>query len=242
MTVFFMPFCRNASDLARRGLLALVAMLLLGLCIADGTAWAGSIEPAWGKLSSDEDAYALSAEFNIDLGSHIEETVARGVPLYFVLELEITRNRWFWPGEHIAGRSINYRLAYIPLTRQYRLSSGGALHQNFATLSEALHVLGRVAALPIADKKSKRKYCAGNLWPPRRRWRRPASAKRNEDLCNHRRAGGYRGRRHSAVAADIGKRQYGALRPQLPIADGTQCRCRDCAAIAGHRAVTGLAP
>ena len=153
MTVFFMPFCRNASDLARRGLLALVAALLLGLCIAAGSAWAGSIEPAWGKLSSDEDAYVLSAEFNIDLGSHIEETVARGVPLYFVLELEITRNRWFWPGEHIAGRSITYRLAYIPLTRQYRLSSGSALHQNFATLTEALHVLGRTAALPIADRK-----------------------------------------------------------------------------------------
>ena len=153
MAVFFMPFCRNASDLARRGLLALVAALLLGLCIAAGSAWAGSIEPAWGKLSSDEDAYVLSAEFNIDLGSHIEETVARGVPLYFVLELEITRNRWFWPGEHIAGRSITYRLAYIPLTRQYRLSSGSALHQNFATLTEALHVLGRTAALPIADRK-----------------------------------------------------------------------------------------
>lgn len=147
-----MPSCKNASDLARRGALALFAALL-GLCVAVGAAWAGTIEPAWGKLGGDEDAYVLSAEFNIDLGNHIEETVAHGVPLYFVLETEITRNRWFWPGQHIAGRSVTYRLAYIPLTRQYRLSSGSALHQNFSTLSEALAVLGHVAALPVADKK-----------------------------------------------------------------------------------------
>ncbi len=129
--------------------LALLAALLLGLV---GTAWAGSIEATAAKLSSGEDAYVLTAEFHIDLGSRLEEIVARGVPLYFVLEVEITRNRWFWPGEHIAGRSFNYRLAYIPLTRQYRLSSGGVLHQNFTTLSEALRVMGRAAALPIAEK------------------------------------------------------------------------------------------
>lgn len=152
MTVFSMPCCRNAFDPLRRVTLALVAVLLLGLAAATSPAWAASIEPVSAKLSSGEDAYVLSAEFNIDLGSRLEEIVARGVPLYFVLELEITRNRWFWPGEHIAGRSLNYRLAYIPLTRQYRLSSGGVLHQNFATLGEALRVMGRAAALPVAEK------------------------------------------------------------------------------------------
>lgn len=150
MMVFSMPCCRNAFDLLLRTLLPLVAALLLGL----GTAWAGSIEPVSARLSAGEEAYVLSAEFNIDLGSRLEETVARGVPLYFMLELEITRNRWFWPGEHVAGRSVNYRLAYIPLTRQYRLSSGGVLHQNFATLAEALHVMGRAAALPVVDKSA----------------------------------------------------------------------------------------
>ncbi|MFA6311288.1 MAG: DUF4390 domain-containing protein [Sterolibacterium sp.] len=126
-----------------------VAACLFGLA---ALAWAGRIEPSSAQLTSGEDAYVLSADFEIDLGGHFEDAVSRGVPLYFVLELEITRNRWYWPSEHIAGRSLNYRLAYIPLTRQYRLSSGGTLHQNFATLSEALRVMGRVAALPVADK------------------------------------------------------------------------------------------
>lgn len=127
----------------------LFAACLFGLAAAS---WAGRIEPSSARLSAGDDAYVLSAEFDIDLGSHFEDAVSRGVPLYFVLELEITRQRWYWPNEHIAGRSVSYRLAYIPLTRQYRLSIGGALHQNFASLSEALRVMGRVAALRVADK------------------------------------------------------------------------------------------
>jgi len=117
-----------------------------------GLAWAGTIEPTTARLTAGENAYVISAEFNIDLGSRLEEAVSHGVPLYFILELEITRNRWYWPNEHIAGRTLDYRLAYIPLTRQYRLSRGGALHQNFATLEEALRMMGHVAALLVADK------------------------------------------------------------------------------------------
>jgi len=130
--------------------------LLFAACLLVLTAasWAGRIEPSFANLTAGEDAYVLSAEFDIDLGSHFEDAVSRGVPLYFVLELEITRNRWYWPSEHIAGRSLSYRLAYIPLTRQYRLSSGGRLHQNFESLSDALRVMGRVAALSVADKGS----------------------------------------------------------------------------------------
>ena len=62
-----------------------------------------------------------------------------------------SRKRWYWVDEYIAGHVINYRLSYNALTRQYRLSVGG-LHRSFASLDEALRVLGRVADLPIVDK------------------------------------------------------------------------------------------
>lgn len=137
----------------RRLLCAVILTGALSLSgMPGGAAWAGTIEPTAARLTAGENAYLLSAEFNIDLGSRLEEAVSHGVPLYFILELEITRNRWYWPGEHIAGRTLNYRLAYIPLTRQFRLSRGGALHLNFSTLNEALHVMGRIAAFPVADK------------------------------------------------------------------------------------------
>jgi hypothetical protein len=116
-----------------------------------GAAQAGSIEPTRAQLLPTEDGYALAAEFEIDLGPRLEEAVSRGVPLHFVLEFTLNRSRWYWADEHVAGRSLAYRLSYSALTRQYRLSLG-SLHQNFDSLAEALRVLGRVGRLAVADK------------------------------------------------------------------------------------------
>jgi hypothetical protein len=127
--------------------------LLLAPLLALWTAFAlaGSIEPVRGQLTLGEEGYVLSAEFAIDLGTQLEEAVTRGVTLNFNLEFTLSRKRWYWVDEHIAGHVINYRLSYNALTRQYRLSVGG-LHRAFASLEEALRVLGRIADLPIVDK------------------------------------------------------------------------------------------
>ena len=141
-------------------LLALVcAVLLLALA---APAHAGGIDPVHAALKPGEDGYVLSAEFSVDLGPRLEDAVARGVPLYFNLEFTLERNRWYWLSEQVASIAIHYRLAYNALTRQYRLSVGG-LHQSFATLDEALRVISRVSALPVADKgvlKSGENYAA----------------------------------------------------------------------------------
>ena len=125
-------------------------LALLAACIA--SAWAGSIEPTRAQLSAaEEGGHVLSAEFDIDLGAQFEEALTHGVTLHFNLEFTLSRRRWYWIDEHIAGHLGHYTLSYNALTRQYRLSSGG-LHRGFATLTEALRVLGRVADLPVAEK------------------------------------------------------------------------------------------
>ena len=131
-----------------RNLLLLVLALLL-------PAWAhaASIEPVKARIFATEDGYSLSADFAIDLGPRVEETVSHGVPLYFNLELDVTRPRKYWSDEHVLGRTLTYRLSYHPLTRQYRLSTG-ALHRSFDTLAEALRAMGRITSLPIGDKNA----------------------------------------------------------------------------------------
>ncbi|MDP2794989.1 MAG: DUF4390 domain-containing protein [Sulfurisoma sp.] len=126
-------------------------LLIIIVLAGAGLAHAGSIEPVHAALKPGEDGHVLSAEFSIDLGSRLEEAVARGVPLYFNLEFTLEHNRWYWLNEQVASITITYRLAYNALTRQYRLSFGG-LHQSFTTLGEALRVISRVSALPVADK------------------------------------------------------------------------------------------
>ena len=141
--------CRSAPDSVFRHLLRWLLVLAMAGLVE--VANAGMIEPVNAALTAGDDGYLLSADFQIDLGAHLEEAVSRGVPLYFVLEFDLTHSRWYWASEHIAGKTINYRLSYAALTRQYRLSRGG-LHQNFATLNEALRVLSRVVALSVVDK------------------------------------------------------------------------------------------
>lgn len=143
-TDFFTRCCRRLDRLP-------AFLLALLLCVATGLAQAGSIEPKQATLNPGEDGYTLSAEFAVDLGNRLEEAVTRGVPLYFNLEFVLERNRKYWVNEHIATRTLHYRLAYSTLTRQYRLSAG-SLHQNFPSLGEALRVIGRIAALPVAEK------------------------------------------------------------------------------------------
>ena len=144
MTAFFMRCCKRLEQ----GLAKLLPGLLLLFAFA---ANAGSIEPTRAALNPGEDGYTLSAEFAVDLGSRLEDAVARGVPLYFNLEFVLERSRKYWVKEHIVSRSLTYRLSFSSLTRQYRLTTG-SLHQNFGSLEEALRVVGRIAALPVADK------------------------------------------------------------------------------------------
>ena len=138
--------CKNALE----RLVRLSCVLVLAVYTA--VALAGSIEPRKGVLSTAEDgSTVLNAEFVIDLGPRLEEAVSRGVPLYFNLEFELTRPRWWWSNENTVSKNTQYRLSYTALTRQYRLTTGN-LHRNFGSLEEALRVMSRLVDIPIADK------------------------------------------------------------------------------------------
>ena len=145
MTAFTTPFWKSRPSGLLRGLA--LGLLLL----ASALAGAAEIEVKSADSTLGEDAWQIDAEFGIDLGHYLEEVVSRGVALYFVAEFDLTKARWFWMDEHVAGGTQTWRLSYNALTRQYRLSSG-ALHQNFDSLNEALRVLGRLRNWAVADK------------------------------------------------------------------------------------------
>lgn len=134
---------KNLSERLRRWLLL---ALLLPMIV-----WAAEIQVGEPQLTLGDDGYVLSADFRFELRPRLEEAVARGVVLYFVVDYEMTRERWYWLDETVIARSLTYSLSYHALTRQYRLSTGG-LHQSFATLGEALAVLSRLRNWQVIDK------------------------------------------------------------------------------------------
>lgn len=136
MMGFFMPCCRRASCLA-----AVMAIWLA--LLAPFAAMADGIEVKSAALRINEDGVLLEADFDIVLNPTLEGVLNKGIPLYFLLEFEVIRPRWYWVNEKIAASQQQYRLAYNALTRQYRIGVGN-LYQNFATLAEALDFMGRV--------------------------------------------------------------------------------------------------
>ncbi len=102
------------------------------------------------RLDYAEEGYQLSTDIGVTLSPRLAEAVTRGVALYFVLEFEISRPRWYWLDEQVVERVQTYRLSYHALTRQYRVSKG-ALHQSFESLDDALHLIGRLQSWPVVD-------------------------------------------------------------------------------------------
>jgi len=115
------------------------------------------------QLVANEDGYALSADFNINFNSRLEEAVNKGVVLYFSVDFELSRSRWYWFDEQVIRRNRTYQLSYHALTRQYRLSTG-ALHQSYASLEEVLRLISRLRNWQVLEKgdvKNEQPYLAG---------------------------------------------------------------------------------
>jgi uncharacterized protein DUF4390 len=142
------------------GVRSLLAALLLVVAVP---ALAEGIEVKSAAIVPDEDGWSLEADFDIQFSPRLEEAINRGVPLYFVVEFELARPRWYWLDEKPVQVSQTYKISYTPLLRQYRLSVGN-LYQNFTRLDEVTRVLSRLRGWHVADKGALKKdttYQAG---------------------------------------------------------------------------------
>jgi len=139
-----------AAALARRAA-RVAAVLAVALTALAPAAHADTIAVKSAELRADEDAYVLNAEFEVAINSTLEEALQKGVPLYFELEFELVRPRWYWVDEKVLSFAIQYRVSYNALTRQYRLSSG-LLGQPFDSLGEVERFLSRVTSRPVAQR------------------------------------------------------------------------------------------
>ena len=131
-----------------RRLARVLVIAALGFALTS-PALADTIPVNEADLRIDEGEVLLSAEFDLALNPTLEEALKNGVPLYFVLEFELTRNRWYWFDALVANISITHRVSYNALTRQYRVASG-LLALTFPSLPEVERYIGRVTSRPVA--------------------------------------------------------------------------------------------
>ncbi len=169
MMDFFMPCLNSAitmSDvgkLCRRYAQMVVHALLLYLTLGMGwMAYADNpVQLEEVVLQRSDDGIYLSTRLDFDLPQSLEDALARGMPLGFVIQADIMRERWYW-SDKLVNRTERYvRLSYQPLSKRWRVYTaaqpiqttglGVSLGQSFENLNDALQSIQRITRWRIAD-------------------------------------------------------------------------------------------
>lgn len=130
----------------------LLVLAFIAAAAASGSVLGDVIEARNVSVVQGDDALVVRADFEFELTQRLEEALTHGVALYFVVEFELVRPRWYWFDEKAASEKLTLRLAYHTLSRQYRVSRG-ALYQNFPTLAEALRTVGTVRDWAVVERE-----------------------------------------------------------------------------------------
>lgn len=136
------------------------AGVLLGLGV--GLANAQSItDISQLRVERADDDVLVSAQLQFELPQAVEDALLKGIPMVFVAEADVLRERWYWYDKKLASAQRQMRLAYQPLTRRWRLNinaggatgapTGLALNQSLDSLAQALSAIKRVSRWRIAD-------------------------------------------------------------------------------------------
>lgn len=102
------------------------------------------------EVTRSDEGVMLNFAVRFELQRGVEEALLKGVPIYFVAEAEVMRDRWYWFDRRVGKVTRTWRLAYQPLTRKYRVTLGG-LNQTFDSLEDALYSARRATGWKIAE-------------------------------------------------------------------------------------------
>lgn len=162
--VFITHFSKSAALKAAARQTA--ACMLAGLCalllmaLAPGRAAATEITQL--RTEQADDGVYLSAVVRFELPAVVEEALRKGIAVFFVVEADIYRDRWYWSDLRVTDAARTMRLAYQPLTGRWRVnivsgliatSSGlrATLNQNYDNLPEALSAIQHITRWKIAE-------------------------------------------------------------------------------------------
>jgi hypothetical protein len=164
-TAFISHFWKRARlDIANvviaLGLLTLVATGGADTAFAAGPD-AAAPDVAQLQLDRTTEGLFVTATVNFELPAVVEDALLKGIPMVFVAEVDVFRNRWYWYDKKLVFAERHFRLAFQPLTRRWRLniasgqispnSLGLALNQSFDSLPQAMAAVRRISRWKVAD-------------------------------------------------------------------------------------------
>jgi Domain of unknown function (DUF4390) len=112
------------------------------------------------RLEQTPEGMYLSATMRFELPGAVQEALLKGIPMTFLAEAQVLRDRWYWYDKNVAWATRSVRLSFQPLTRRWRISvnagngeqsTGASLSQSFDQLPEALAAVRRLSRWKIAE-------------------------------------------------------------------------------------------
>ena len=113
------------------------------------------------QLTRTEEGVFLSANLQFELPGQVEDALRQGIPMYFIAEAQVQRERWYWSDQQLGTATRYYRLTHQPLTKRWRLhisntafassGTGLALGQSYEQLDEALGAIQRISRWKILE-------------------------------------------------------------------------------------------
>jgi hypothetical protein len=140
----------------------LLQALLLNVFVCVGLAYAENavLVDDFQLQRSDQGIY-LSTQLGFDLPPSLEDALTRGMPLGFVMQADVMRERWYWADKLVSRTERYVRLSYQPLSKRWRVyvsaqpiqstGLGVSLGQSYDSLTDALQSIQRVARWRVAD-------------------------------------------------------------------------------------------
>jgi hypothetical protein len=140
----------RAWQRSRRGVAVLFQLLLLVSFWVVPAARAADPQLAAFEVVHNEEGVLLTYAVNGELARSVDDALSKAVPLYFVAEAELFRDRWYWRDQRVANATRVWRIVYQPLTSTYRVTFGG-LSQNYSSREEAFAAISRTSRWKIAE-------------------------------------------------------------------------------------------
>jgi len=108
----------------------------------------------WVSLRAEKNLFLMEGETRYNFSDEALEALSSGVPLNFMIEIEVRQLRNYFWDTTVAEARENLRLEHHALTDQYLVVNLNTdTQRSFRTIEDAARVLGRVEQIPIIEKQ-----------------------------------------------------------------------------------------
>ena len=138
----------------------LTALLLWG-CLKQAQADTVVPDISSMQVTRTDEGVFLSATLQFELPGQVEDALRQGIPMYFVADAQVQRERWYWSDQQLGVATRYFRLTHQPLTRRWRLhisntaftssGTGLALGQTYEQLEDAVAAIQRINRWKILE-------------------------------------------------------------------------------------------